>query len=36
MNWNTAAAVAMLPNLVGHLMYGGILGLTYTSRKAEA
>ena len=30
-NWNTAAAAAMLPSLVGHLMYGGILGLTYAS-----
>ncbi len=29
-NWNAAAAVAMLPSLVGHLMYGGILGLVYT------
>ncbi len=28
-NWNVAAAVAMLPSLVGHLMYGGILGLVY-------
>ena len=29
-NWNSAAAAAMLPSLVGHLMYGGILGLVYT------
>ncbi len=29
-NWNAAAAAAMLPSLVGHLMYGGILGLVYT------
>ena len=29
-NWNAAAAVAMLPSLVGHLMYGSILGLVYT------
>ena len=29
-NWNAAAAVAMLPSLIGHLMYGGILGLVYT------
>ena len=29
-NWNAAAAVAMLPSLVGHLMYGGVLGLVYT------
>ncbi len=29
-NWNAAAAVAMLPSLVGHLIFGGILGLVYT------
>ncbi len=29
-NWNAAAATAMLPSLVGHLMYGSILGLVYT------
>ena len=29
-NWNAAAAAAMLPSLVGHLMYGSILGLAYT------
>ena len=29
-NWNVAAAVAMVPSLVGHLMYGGVLGLVYT------
>ena len=28
-NWNTAAAVTMLPSLVGHLMYGVILGASY-------
>ncbi len=28
-NWNTAAAAAMLPSLVGHLIYGLILGSTY-------
>ncbi len=28
-NWNTAAAVAMLPSLVGHLMFGGVLGRVY-------
>ena len=28
-NWNAAAATAMLPSLVGHLMYGSILGVTY-------
>ena len=29
-NWNAAAAAAMLPSLVGHLMFGGVLGLVYT------
>ena len=29
-NWNAAAAASMLPSLIGHLMYGGILGLVYT------
>ena len=29
-NWNAAAAAAMLPSLVGHLMFGSILGLAYT------
>ncbi len=28
-NWHVAAAAAMLPSLVGHLMYGGVLGLVY-------
>lgn len=28
-NWNAAAAVRMLPSLMGHLMYGAILGVTY-------
>lgn len=28
-NWNAAAAVAMLPSLAGHLMYGSVLGATY-------
>jgi hypothetical protein len=28
-NWNATAAVAMLPSLVGHLIYGGILGFIY-------
>ena len=28
-NWNVAAAAAMLPSLVGHLMFGGVLGLVY-------
>ncbi len=29
-HWNVTAAAAMLPSLVGHLMYGGVLGLVYT------
>ena len=29
-NWNAAAAAAMLPSLVGHLMFGSVLGVTYT------
>ncbi len=29
-NWSATAAAAMLPSLVGHLMYGGVLGLVYT------
>ena len=28
-NWNAAAAAAMLPSLVGHLVYGSVLGLAY-------
>jgi uncharacterized membrane protein YagU involved in acid resistance len=28
-NWNAEAAAAMLPSLMGHLMYGAILGVTY-------
>ncbi len=28
-NWNAAAASQMLPSLVGHLIYGAILGLSY-------
>lgn len=28
-NWTSAAVVKMLPSLMGHLIYGGILGLTY-------
>ena len=40
-NWNVAAASQMLPSLVGHLIYGAILGLSYgwlgnrTTRHAE-
>lgn len=28
-NWNAAAATAMLPSLMGHLLYGAILGVSY-------
>jgi hypothetical protein len=28
-NWNAAAAVQMLPSLLGHVIYGAILGGTY-------
>ena len=28
-NWNSAAAAAMLPSLAGHLIYGLILGCTF-------
>lgn len=28
-NWNLTAAVNMFPSLVGHLMYGAILGVCY-------
>jgi hypothetical protein len=28
-HWNASAAVAMLPSLVGHLMYGTILGAVF-------
>jgi hypothetical protein len=28
-NWNLSAAGTMLPSLMGHLIYGSILGLTY-------
>ena len=38
LNWNAAAASQMLPSLVGHLLYGAILGTSYAwlkSRGAE-
>lgn len=28
-NWNTAAAANMLPSLMGHVIFGGVLGLVY-------
>ncbi|MDA2932809.1 hypothetical protein MYX82_00545 [Acidobacteria bacterium AH-259-D05] len=34
-NWNASAAFAMLPSLVGHLIYGAILGLSYTWLKGS-
>ncbi len=30
-NWNLTAAVNMFPSLVGHLLYGAILGISYVS-----
>ena len=35
-NWNTAAAAQMLPSLVGHLIYGAILGTSYAWLKNRA
>ncbi len=29
-NWNVAAAGQAMPSLVGHLIFGGILGVTYS------
>jgi uncharacterized membrane protein (UPF0136 family) len=29
-NWNAAAAAAMLPSLMGHLMYGALLGVSFS------
>ena len=34
-NWNAAAAVKMMPSLVGHLIYGAILGITYARLAAS-
>ena len=37
-NWNATAASQMLPSLVGHLIYGTILGLSYVwlrNRKSQ-
>jgi len=28
-NWNLVAATKMLPSLMGHLIFGGILGIVY-------
>ena len=35
--WSTAAAVAALPSLVGHVIYGGVLGFVFARRlRSEA
>ena len=35
-NWNLTAATKMLPSLMGHLIYGMILGLSYGWLKSRA
>ena len=35
LNWNAAAASQMLPSLVGHLVYGAILGTSYVWLKSR-
>ena len=35
-NWNTPAAVAMLPSLGGHVMYGAILGVVHAWLRARS
>ena len=35
-NWNAAAAAKMFPSLIGHLMYGAILGISYSWFQARA
>ncbi len=35
-NWNAAAVSQMLPSLFGHLLYGAVLGLTYTRLRGRA
>ncbi len=35
LNWNGAAASQMLPSLVGHLVYGAILGTSYVWLKCR-
>ena len=34
-NWNAAAAAAMFPSLIGHLVYGAVLGITYSWLQAR-
>lgn len=33
--WNVAAAIHQLPSLMGHLLYGGILGITYAGLRGR-
>ncbi len=35
-NWNAAAAVAMLPSLAGHLVYGTILGAVFAMSRERS
>ena len=35
-NWNASAAAQMLPSLVGHLVYGAILGISYLWLKSRS
>ena len=35
-NWNLTAAAAMLPSLMGHMIYGAVLGLTYVTLQNRA
>ena len=35
-NWNLTAGAAMLPSLMGHMIYGAILGLTYGALQSRA
>jgi hypothetical protein len=35
-NWNLTAATNMLPSLMGHMIYGAILGITYGALQARA
>ena len=35
-NWNVSAAAQMLPSLVGHLIFGAILGVTYARLQGRA
>ncbi len=35
-NWNASAATQMLPSLIGHLVYGAILGISYLWLKGRS